>query len=138
VDRLWKMGVLSHLFSFFSEKDSQCAERPQPLWSTYLRIQLARYVIEEGLGTFPSMSFDSKGHLTDFGIDSQKLGEIIERGVPFMTTGCLGDDGKVACNRPFGNCLPEVKQWNYPYLPNREEKDLILRDIWIKNRGSSG
>ena len=29
-------------------------------------------------------------------------------------------------------CLPDVKQWNYPYPPNREEKDLILRHIWIK------
>jgi biotin synthase len=47
-----------------------------------------------------------------------------------MTTGCLGPDGKVACNRPFGNCLPDVKQWNYPYSPNDEELTLIHDNIF--------
>jgi biotin synthase len=47
-----------------------------------------------------------------------------------MTTGCSGSDGQIACNRPFGNCLPDVKQWNYPYLPNVEELDLICKNIF--------
>ena len=47
-----------------------------------------------------------------------------------MTTGCLGPDGQVACNRPFGNCLPDDKQWNYPYPPNEEELALIRENIF--------
>ena len=59
-----------------------------------------------------------------------RLDEIIGRGTPFMTTGCLGPDGQVACNRPFGNCLPDDRQWNYPYLPNDLEIALIRESLF--------
>lgn len=125
MDRLWKRGVVSHLFSFFAEEASALAERPQPPWPSYLRIQLARYLIEEGIAECQDMSFTADGRIAGFGIDPGRLEGIISLGTPFMTTGCLGSDGLVACNRPFGNCLPDVQQWNYPYLPNKEETALI-------------
>jgi len=130
VDRLWQMGVMSHLFSFFAEEESTLGNMPQPPWPTYLRIQLARYLIEEGMVQFNDIGFDPKGRVIDFGLDAEQIKGVIDSGVPFMTTGCLGPDGQVACNRPFGNCLPDVRQWNYPYLPNREETDLINDDIF--------
>jgi lipoyl synthase len=130
MDRLWRMGIVSHLFSFFAEEGSRLAHMPQPPWPTYLRIQLARYLIEEGLTQYGEMSFDAAGRIIDFGVEPHRIDEIIGAGVPFMTTGCLGPDGRVACNRPFGNCLPDVRQWNYPYLPNAEEIDLIRHDIF--------
>jgi len=77
------------------------------------------------------MTFDAEGKITGFGVDPSKLESIISLGTPFMTTGCLGSDGQVACNRPFGNCLPDVKQWNYPYLPNEEETDLIRQSLFM-------
>ena len=131
MDRLWKRGVVSHLFSFFAEEASVLAERPQPPWPSYLRVQLARYLIEEGIAEFQDMTFDANGRITTFGIDTDHLQSIISLGTPFMTTGCLGSDGQVACNRPFGNCLPDVKQWNYPYLPNEEETTLIRRSLFM-------
>ena len=127
--RLWHMGVENHLFSFFAEEGSGLGHMPQPPWSTYLRIQLARYLIEEGLAPAGEMGFDHAGRIVDFGVSSHLLNEAVRSGRPFMTTGCHGNDGRVACNRPFGNCLPEVKQWNYPYLPNIEEIDLISANI---------
>jgi biotin synthase len=127
--RLWRLGVANHLFSFFAEEGSRLAERPQPAWDNYLRIQLARYLIEEGQSSYPEMGFDEKGQIRHFGIRSEKLTRVIDSGAPFMTTGCLGPDGEVACNRPFGNCLPDVRQWNYPYMPNLEERDLIRQKI---------
>ena len=130
MDKLWRMGVVNHLFSFFAEKGSVIQDRPQPPWSTYLRIQLARYIIEEALGRVNNMQFDTHGHISDFGLDNNQLDEIINRGAPFMTTGCHGDNGCVACNRPFGNCLPDVKQWNYPYQPNQKELALIREHIF--------
>jgi len=130
MDKLWNMGVVNHLFSFFAEEGSRLAGRPQPPWPTYLRVQLARYLIEEELSCFESMDFDEKGRIIDFGISADRLDSIISLGKPFMTTGCLGDDGEVACNRPFGNCLPDVKQWNYPYPPNGEELALIKQNIF--------
>jgi biotin synthase len=129
MDKLWKMRVVSHLFSFFAEENSKLAERPQPAWPTYLRMQLARYLIEMGQSSHQKMDFDPEGRIIDFGLLGHELEKIIDSGLPFMTTGCLGPDGEVACNRPFGNCLPDVKQWNYPYHPNREEIDLIKKNI---------
>jgi len=125
MDRLRRMGIVNHLFSFFAEKGSALAHMPQPLWPTYLKIQLARYLIEEGLTGVNDMGFDASGRIIDFGLSPERIDDIVGSGTPFMTTGCLGPDGKVACNRPFGNCLPDVRQWNYPYLPNQEEIDLI-------------
>ena len=129
IDRLWQMGVANHLFSFFAEEGSRLSHMPQPPWPTYLRVQLARYLIEEGLTRFRDMGFDQEDRITDFGLENDRMNEIITTGIPFMTTGCLGPDGEVACNRPFGNCLPDERQWNYPYRPNPEEIALIKEDI---------
>ena len=130
--RLWKFGVVNHLFSFFAEEGSTLAERKQPPWSSYLRIQLARFLIEEGITISEDMAFDEQGCIIHFGVDDDVLTNTIRLGQPFMTTGCSGSDSQVACNRPFGNCLPDVKQWNYPYLPNNEEIDLIFENIFLK------
>ena len=129
MDQLWQMGVDNHLFSFFAEEDSSLGNMPQPPWPTYLRIQLARHLIENELSTSDQMEFNEKGSIVDFGVDPELLEAAIQSGIPFMTTGCLDDNGEVACNRPFGNCLPDVQQWNYPYRPNREEINLILTNI---------
>ncbi len=129
--RLWEMGVCNHLFAFFAEKNSPMADHPQPPWPVYLRIQLARYLLEQKLVRLAEMAFDSRGRLIQFGLEPEKLEEIINLGTPFMTTGCLGTDGQVACNRPFGNCLPDEKQWNYPYPPNAEELALIREHIFL-------
>lgn len=128
--RLWQMGAVNHIFSFFAEEGSQLHDRPQPPWPAYLRVQLARYLIEEGLGRHQDMEFDQKGRIVNFGLAPGALESIINLGIPFMTTGCLGPDGEVACNRPFGNCLPDVKQWNYPYPPNEEELNLIRKNVF--------
>ncbi|RJR51793.1 MAG: radical SAM protein [Desulfobacteraceae bacterium] len=130
MERLRKMGVVNHLFSFFAEKGSRLADRPQPPWPSYLRIQLARYLLEEGIGAFEKMVFDSSGRISSFGVEGERLDRAVNAGVPFMTTGCLGSDCQVACNRPFGNCLPDEKQWNYPYFPNEEELGLIRENIF--------
>ncbi|MFH1766358.1 MAG: radical SAM protein [Gemmatimonadota bacterium] len=129
MDRLWQLGAVSHLFSFFPEEGSRLSGRPQPPWPAYLAVQLARYLIEENLSPYARMGFDSRGRIIDFGLDAERLSEVIARGTPFMTTGCLGRDGRVACNRPFGNCLPEARQWNYPYPPNDEELGLIRHEL---------
>jgi len=130
MDRLWGMGIVNHLFSFFAENASRLTDRPQPPWSTYLRVQLARYLIGNKLSKSQDMAFDTEGRITEFGLTRERLQEVIDSGSAFTTSGCLGSDGKVACNRPFGNCLPDVKQWNYPYPPNLEEIGLIRQNIF--------
>jgi biotin synthase-related radical SAM superfamily protein len=128
--KLWDLGVVNHLFSFFPEEGSQLAARQPPSWPAYLRIQLARFLIEEGVAFPQDIAFDREGRIVEFGLDDDSVMDKIRRGQAFITTGCLGSDGQVACNRPFGNCLPDVKQWNYPYLPNDEELNLICDNIF--------
>jgi biotin synthase len=56
---------------------------------------------------------------------------MIQYGEPFMTSGCPGPDGRVACNRPFGNERPGRPIRNYAFLPEPEDVALIryqLRD----------
>jgi len=127
---IWRLGAVNHLFSFFAEPGSKLENRKQPPWPTYLRIQLSRYLVEERAVSTSTMAFDEGGHIIDFGLPYDTIMEIINMGTPFMTGGCLDEDGEVACNRPFGNCLPGEKQWNYPYPPNKDELDLIKDHIF--------
>lgn len=129
ISRLHSMGVASHLFSFFAEKGSMLEDRPQPPWPVYLRVQMARYLIEERNADIERMVFDEAGSLRDFGFPDSEIEEAVFEGRAFMTTGCLDCDGEVACNRPFGNCLPGEMQWNYPYRPDDEECGLILSHL---------
>jgi len=130
MERAWNMGAVNHLFSFFAEPGSPLQDRPQPPWPAYLRTQLARFLLEERSVHASAMSLDNEGHIIDFGLPHDEIMEAIDLGTPFMTTGCLDQDGEVACNRPFGNCLPGEKQWNYPYPPNEEELCLIRQHIF--------
>ena len=77
-----------------------------------------------------STNYSKAGKIESFGLPAAEIDAVIDSGRPFETSGCTGNDGRVACNRPFGNCLPDVKQWNYPYPPDEEELDLIQRHIF--------
>ncbi len=114
IQRGQDMGAYTHLFSFFPEKGSPMEGHSPPPLGQYRRIQLSRWIINEGLGTIGRMKFDDTGRLIDFGMD---VGPLIEMGEPFMTSGCPGKDGKVACNRPYGNERPSGPIRNFPFKP---------------------
>jgi biotin synthase-related radical SAM superfamily protein len=121
-------GVLTHLFSFFPEKGSPMEGHSPPPLNQYRRIQLARWIINEGLGSAKQMKFDGNGRLIDFGMD---INSLIQIGEPFMTSGCPGRDGKVACNRPYGNERPSGPIRNFPFLPEPEDIEEIRRQLEI-------
>jgi len=87
---------------------------PPPPVGHYRRIQLARWIINEGSGTMNRMKFDETGALVDFGMEILPL---VRDGRPFMTSGCPGRDGNVACNRPYGNERPSGPIRNFPFQP---------------------
>ena len=122
------LGALTHLFSFFPEKGSPMEKIPLPPVGQYRRIQLARWIINEGLGTMNRMRFDEKGKLVDFGLDILPL---IEGGEVFMTSGCPGRDGKVACNRPYGNERPSGPIRNFPFKPESEDIEEIKAQLGV-------
>ncbi len=125
IQRARDLGATTHLFSFFPESGSAMEGWPQPPIGQYRRVQLARYIIDNDLGRAEDMTFNRMGQITDFGLDSEALERIIELGEAFMTSGCPGRDGRVACNRPYGNERPSEKLRNFPFPPGKRD----IRDI---------
>lgn len=123
------VGAYTHLFSFFPEMGSPMEKHSPPSLGQYRRIQLARWVINESRGSAGQMRFDEGGRLIDFGMDIDPL---IQIGEPFMTSGCPGRDGKVACNRPYGNERPSGPIRNFPFMPEKEDIEEIRRELGMK------
>jgi lipoyl synthase len=124
------MGAYTHLFSFFPEKGSPMEEHSPPTLGQYRRIQLARWIINEGMGSINQMKFDEKGRSIDFGID---INPLIQMGEPFMTSGCPGRDGRVACNRPYGNERPSGPIRNFPFMPEPEDIEEIKKQLDVSS-----
>lgn len=118
IQKAHDMGCPTHLFSFYPEEGSAMEEVAPPPLDQYRRIQLSRWVINEGLARAEAMAFDRNGKLLDFGLDVRPL---IRSGEAFMTSGCPGKNGKVACNRPFGNERPSDPIRNFPFAPEPED-----------------
>ena len=130
IQRVCDMGGGTHLFSFFPESESRFADRPQPSMGHYRRIQLGRYLIDEGPGNMKNFTFDASGRITGFGLAEDELNSIIESGEPFETSGCRGEDGEVACNRPYANSFPGPNIRNYPFSPNEDDIASIKEQLW--------
>lgn len=128
IQRAHDLGAHTHLFSFYPEAGSPMQDHPQPSYGHYRRVQLARYIINNEHGRYEAMDFNEAGQVIDFGVETD---ELIRWGEPFLTSGCPGPDGRVACNRPFGNERPGRAIRNYAFLPEPEDVALIryqLRD----------
>lgn len=129
-DRVRGLGGVTHLFSFYPEAGSALEDRAPPPIGAYRRMQLARYVIDEGLGAASTMTFDAEGRLAGFGIDRSQVDQLVESGEPFRTSGCPGRDGRVACNRPFANCRPGPVLRNYPFPLDSDDVDRVRAQLW--------
>lgn len=138
IQKISDMGGKSHLFSFFPENSSMMADHPRPALPRYRRIQLARYVIDSGYGHEKGFSYDHNGRIRDLGLSGKACGEIIDSGEPFRTSGCEGEDGHVACNRPFANSRPGPHLRNYPFPPTNDDMDLIRQQIGLGAYHGSG
>jgi len=131
IQRAHDLGACTHLFAFYPEEGSALEKWPRPAVGHYHRVQLARFLIDNGLGRAGKMRFDRKCQITGFGVDETTLDKVIDAGEAFMTSGCPGRDGKVSCNRPYGNERPSEKLRNYPFQPDQDdirEIRLHLRD----------
>jgi len=127
ISRAYRMGAMTHLFSFFPEDGSLLQNHPQPPLGTYRRIQLARYLINKDIADSNNIRFSPAGQIIDFG---QNMEPFIRTGEAFMTSGCPDQEGQTACNRPFGNERASEPMRNYPYRPGPEDIEMILPQIW--------
>jgi biotin synthase-related radical SAM superfamily protein len=119
--RVYDLGGVNHLFSFFPEAGSAAETREMPPMDVYRRIQIACELIDSARSRADRMSFDSADQIVDFGVRSEVLKEVISSGEAFRTRGCEGRDGQVACNRPYANSLPGDNIRNYPFTPEEED-----------------
>jgi len=128
IQKCYDIGARVHLFSFFPEKGTAMEAQPQPSMEQYRRIQLARYLIDCGLSRFDDMGFES-GKLIEFGLPAGEILAVIDKGTPFMTTGCSG------CNRPYANETPTQAMQglfrNYPFTPNSQDVRIIQKQLGI-------
>lgn len=127
IQRVHDLGARTHLFSFYPEAGSALQDREPPPLGQYRRVQLARYLIDEELGRAEAMTFDAAGRLVDFGLDVEP---VVAAGLPFMTSGCPDEEGRVACNRPYGNERPgDPSLRNYPFPPEPADLELIRAEL---------
>ncbi|HWP97793.1 MAG TPA: radical SAM protein [Syntrophomonadaceae bacterium] len=127
ISHAYQLGALTHLFSFFPEGGSLLENHPQPHLGTYRRIQMARYLINEGIIDEKVIEYSPKGQIVGFGVEIEPY---MQKGIAFMTSGCPGEDGQVACNRPFGNERASEPMRNYPFRPATQDIEIISSQIW--------
>lgn len=129
MDMIRKAGGETHLFSFFPEPGSRLQNLEQPHVGQYRRCQLARYLIDKDLARAEDFSFNEKGQIVSFGLSPEDLERVIASGVPFMTSGCPGPDGRTVCTRPYGDCAPGEDIRSYPFQPEPEDLTLIKEQL---------
>jgi biotin synthase-related radical SAM superfamily protein len=120
------MGVLLGLFAFTPVPGTALALRSQPEVEVYRRVQVARYLIVNGLDRVEDMRFNGEGRIVDFGVAKDLLIQTIESGKPFVTSGCSN------CNRPFYNEKPSVPIYNYPRSLSVKEVEQTKQQLNLK------
>ena len=114
-------GVYPGLFAFTPIHGTPLENSSPPSLSSYRRIQLAHYLLTHKQSRFEDLTFDSGGCLTGFGASKEVVLEAIDRGEPFLTSGCPG------CNRPYYNERPGGPLYNYPRKLLPEEIEEVKR-----------
>jgi biotin synthase len=119
------MSILPALFAFTPIRGTALEKKFPPTLESYRRVQLARYLIVEGLAQADRMRFDGEGKIASFGLEKEVLEEAVKSGEPFRTSGCRD------CNRPFYNEKPSGPVYNYPRKMSREEIEEIGRQLGL-------
>jgi biotin synthase len=123
IQRCVGIGVLPALFAFTPIRGTMLEKNSPPTLESYRRVQLARYLIVNGLARAEDMRFDGEGKIVSFGLPKQALEEIVKSGEPFQTSGCRD------CNRPFYNEKPSGPIYNYPRKLSPTEIEKIGRQL---------
>lgn len=128
IQRVHDLGGRSHMFSFFPEKGSQLESATACPAGQFRRVQLARFLIDYGKATVNQMEFDEQQRLVGFGLEGAPLDELVDSGLPFMTSGCPGKTKPCACNRPFGDGPPgDIR--SYPFKLAAHDIQLVRKQL---------
>jgi biotin synthase len=125
IQRCTDIGVLPALFAFTPIAGTILENEPQPPIQKYRRIQIARHLIVYRIARYDAMQFDGRGNISDFGVEEQTVSKIIQRGEPFITSGCPD------CNRPYYNEKPSGPLYNYPKELTDEEISQVRKQLGL-------
>jgi biotin synthase len=125
------MGVIPALFAFTPVAGTALEHSLPPSLDIYRRVQLARYLIILEKARYENMHFGTDDGIVDFGVPRKTLYELIESGMPFLTSGCPN------CNRPYYNERPGGLTFNYPRMPTSEEINEI-ENFFMEYRAKEG
>ncbi|MCW4039151.1 MAG: radical SAM protein [Candidatus Bathyarchaeota archaeon] len=123
MQQMLDMGVYPSLFAFTPIPGTPLNTRSQPPISRYRRLQIAHYLLVTSQTRIEHFTFNPKGCLLSFGIDTTCLTTVIQSGIPFHTSGCPG------CNRPYYNERPGGILYNFPRKPNMQEIIKIEKQV---------
>ncbi|NJD98379.1 radical SAM protein [Thermococcus sp. LS1] len=122
IERAYSMGAEVSLFAFTPIKGTRLENARPPSLKRYRRIQVAHYLIKEGVAKTEDFEFDENDFLAGFGLSKEELVNIIPSEV-FTTHGCPG------CNRPYYNERPKKEPYNFPVRPEKEYVKRVLDSI---------
>ncbi len=114
-------GVNTSLFAFTPMEGTPLEKSRPPNPSRYRAIQLAHYLIVNGIASLSDFKFED-GILSGIDIDRRIIIEVIESCIPFITRGCPG------CNRPFYNESPRGPIYNYPSIEWAKRDIKLIRE----------
>ncbi|MDI3281365.1 MAG: radical SAM protein, partial [Bacillota bacterium] len=128
------------LFAFTPVPGTRLAHQPPPERSSYRRLQIARYLLAEGLASREDLGFDGRGRLVRIEVPPEVWARVQGEaagepfGEPFRTSGCPG------CNRPHYNERPGQVPYNYPrpLTPAEAAAAWAEAGLEIAVRGRSG
>lgn len=123
IQELVDLHLYPALFAFTPIRGTGLENQRSPSLSRYRLMQTARFLLVNKIGRLEDMKFDSSRDLVDFGITREELENVIESGLPYLTSGCPN------CNRPFYNEKVTGPIYNYPRPmthPEIEETKRIL------------
>jgi biotin synthase len=118
-------GVLPALFAFTPVLGTVLEHKGQPCVVSYRRLQLARYLIVQGIVRLEHMCFDIRGRIVTYGVGFDNLKNIVSIGEPFQTSGCPD------CNRPFYNETLRGPVYNYPRKLEIKEVEKIMGQLGL-------
>ncbi|MGR3310680.1 MAG: radical SAM protein [Candidatus Brocadiales bacterium] len=132
--KVYEVGALIHLFSFYAEPDSNMSKKRRPTLKRFRRVQLLRHLIETDCIKPDALEFDATGKNIGIKDADGKIRDAVEGGLPFITGGCCNKDGDIACNRPFGSYRPGEPFRDFPFYPEPHDimnikKELRLEEI---------
>jgi len=119
INEVISKGASIGLFAFTPIQGTRLEHKVRPSIEKYRKLQLTTYLLEKGIIKLDDIEFNSRGEVLKINIERNRLLEVIDSGLPFITRGCPD------CNRPYYNEEPKGPYYNYPIKPSIDEIERI-------------